>query len=788
MSGKIYCIEKDAAFKNRIRTYALVNDGFEDLSEFLRKASKIFKKKTQKILRKLHVIKVNTCLEVQFIRKVSSQENKTSISSESESESDNASDSQQSESNAVQTEEMTYYFQTKNETINASTSLRKWFKRNISEPLNEKVSEFVCHGSGWSIKEVIELCVNNNKYVCFSGSSYLPLPSDISNKKAIINVRNDDEKCFVWSILAALHNKDVKKNPQVASKYKKYLNKLNLKDLTYPVTLNQIKTFEKNNPWISVNVYMYELVKNEAKRKKEHVIVPVRLTKEVKTNHIHLLLLFDDSAQPTANKNISELLNSTNQSKTHYCWVKDLSKLINTNVSRSKRKLHVCDRCLHFFYTNDKLKNHIVHCKEMNECKITLPTEEEKFVRFKNFDRQLECPFIIYADMEALLAPVNDSLENCPKGAYQKHIAHSIGYYFSSRSDSLKSYYRSYTDLDCADWFSKELTKIASKVWKVLLDVKPMTPLTREQKRAHKSAQKCHICKKDFTEEEPKIYDHSHISGAYRGAAHTSCNLNYKESRHVPVVFHNLQYDLHFLIEKLAEDSSENIEIIPMNKEKYIAFSKKYNKSELSENGDDGYFDKKANLKFRFIDSFRFMAEPLQKLASYLTKSEFSISKSVWNDLSEEQFELITKKGVYPYDYMNSMKKLKKTKLPSIEKFYNQLTDSNITEQEYQFAQNVWKEFNVKNMQQYTNIYLKADVLILADIFENFRSQCLQIYGLDPAHYVTTPSYSWDAMLKQTRVQLELITDIDQQLFIERGNNIFFSCDLLIFVQLYFVH
>lgn len=770
MFGRIYYIEKETAFKNRIRTYALINDGFEDLIDFLRHAFKKFKNKTKKIVRKLYVIKVNACLEVKFIRKIGSKNNEKTFS---DSDSENDYDSQQSKPNDVNTEEISYFFQTKNATINASTSLKKWYKRYISEPLNDKISEFVSNGSGWSLSEVIELCVNNNKYVHFSGSSFLPLPNDISSRKAVINVHNEDEKCFVWSVLAALHNKDVKKNRQIASKYIKYSSELNLKDISYPVTLNQIKTFERNNPTISINVYICESVQNEMNDEKQNIIVPVRLTNDVRENHIHLLLLFENenSAQKTQKKNITELLDD-NPVKTHFCWIKDLSKLINKNVSRSKRKLYVCDRCLHFFYTHVKLENHVECCKKLNFSKITLPSEDEKYVYFKNHNRQLEVPFIIYADIEALLAPVVDKTGNIPKGAYQKHTAHSIGYYFFSRSGSLPSYYRSYTGLNCAEWFCTELRKIAGKVWKNLLDIKPMSSLTREQKRQHKRADKCHICKQKFNEEEPKVYDHSHLTGLYRGAAHTSCNLNYKESRYVPVVFHNLQYDLHFLIEKLAEDSSENIEIIPMNKEKYISFSKKYHKNEIFQNGNYSMnLDNKDNLKFRLIDSYRFMSESLQKLASYLKKNQFAISKSVWQ-LNDEKFELITRKGVYPYDYITSMEKLNERQLPPIDKFYNQLTDSHITQKEYKFAKTVWKKFKLKSLQEYTDIYLKADVLLLADIFENFRSQCMQIYGLDPAHYMTTPGYSWDAMLKQTGVTIELITDIDQQLFIERGTDL----------------
>lgn len=141
----------------------------------------------------------------------------------------------------------------------------------------------------------------------------------------------------------------------------------------------------------------------------------------------------------------------------------------------------------------------------------------------------------------------------------------------------------------------------------------------------------------------------------------------------------------------------------------------------------------------------------------------------MWYNLSKSEFELIIRKGVYPYDYISSIDVLKQRSLPSKSEFYNKLNDSNITDEEYEFAKSIWNTFKVKTLKEYTHIYLKADVMLLADIFEKFRSQCLQIYELDPAHYYTTPGYSWDAMLKQTGAEIELITDIDQLMFIERG-------------------
>ncbi|KAG1651860.1 hypothetical protein GQR58_026696 [Nymphon striatum] len=130
---------------------------------------------------------------------------------------------------------------------------------------------------------------------------------------------------------------------------------------------------------------------------------------------------------------------------------------------------------------------------------------------------------------------------------------------------------------------------------------------------------------------------------------------------------------------------------------------------------------------------------------------------------------VLLRKGVYPYDYMDSLAKLDETSLPPKNAFYSKLNDSNISDDDYKHAQSVWNIFKMKSMRDYHDIYLKTDVLHLADVFENFRDVCLQNYILDPAWYYTAPGLAWDAALKITGVELELLSDPDMLLFIEKG-------------------
>ncbi|XP_050454177.1 uncharacterized protein LOC126852925 [Cataglyphis hispanica] len=169
------------------------------------------------------------------------------------------------------------------------------------------------------------------------------------------------------------------------------------------------------------------------------------------------------------------------------------------------------------------------------------------------------------------------------------------------------------------------------------------------------------------------------------------------------------------------------------------------------------------------MDSFKFVSASLEKLASYLDKSELKIARSEFSNLDDADFELLTRKGVFPYEYVDDIDKLRETRLPPREAFRSSLTGDIVSGSDYERAIKVWERFRVRTLGEYSDLYLKTDVLLLADIFENFRDACMKSYGLDPAHYYTLPGYTWDAMLKYTGVRFELLTDIDMVMFVERG-------------------
>lgn len=280
-----------------------------------------------------------------------------------------------------------------------------------------------------------------------------------------------------------------------------------------------------------------------------------------------------------------------------------------------------------------------------------------------------------------------------------------------------------------------------------------MRKLTDQEVVEFKQTTICHICEKNLGNDQPIVMDHDHFTSEPRGFCHQNCNLNYKTSFVIPVIFHNLSgYDAHFIIMKIATAVKGALTLLAINDEKYISFTKSVGHN---------------NIKFKFIDSYRFMSASLDELVSNL--SEYKILYKNCFDGDSEKFKLLTRKGVSPYDYINCIEKLNETSLPPIEAFYNKLNGTNISQADYQHAEKIWQSFNIKSLKEYNMLYMRTDILLLADVFEAFRKNCMKHYKLDLCHSYTLPGYAWKVMLKITGVTLELLTDPDMLLMFEKG-------------------
>ncbi|XP_072380708.1 uncharacterized protein [Diabrotica undecimpunctata] len=256
--------------------------------------------------------------------------------------------------------------------------------------------------SGAALSKVISLEVNINKVEIGNGSSFIDLPIEIQKKRACINVHNFDQACFYWSIVSALY--PVNKHAGRVSKYPHYSTVLQTDKLESPMPLNQISKFEKLNA-ISVNVFVLEL--NVVKDKQFYEVIPARLTPQKMKKHVNLLLVQDKYFPKLNDYDVLPEDDDQTEIRLHYCWIKDLGKLVKSQLNKDTRKKYICDRCLNYFSSESKLAEHEEMCSDVNKCRMTVPKYDH--VAFRNFTYKQTTPFIVYADFECQLHNFTDS-------------------------------------------------------------------------------------------------------------------------------------------------------------------------------------------------------------------------------------------------------------------------------------------------------------------------------------------------------------------------------------------
>ena len=185
--------------------------------------------------------------------------------------------------------------------------------------------------------------------------------------------------------------------------------------------------------------------------------------------------------------------------------------------------------------------------------------------------------------------------------------------------------------------------------------------------------------------------------------------------------------------------------VIAKNKEDYVTFSIKV---AVDKYVDKNGVEKHKEIELRFIDSFKFMSSNLDSLTNNLVRGGQELFG--FEEYTPAQCELLIKKGIYPYEYMSEWEKFKETKLPPREAFYSKLNMAGVKDEDYEHARKVWEKFEIKNLGEYHDLYLKTDVILLQNVFEAFREVCLKDYGLDPAHFYTASGLAWKACLKKT--------------------------------------
>lgn len=623
----------------------------------------------------------------------------------------------------------TIYLVTEMTEMHMSDCINLWYRLNVKDVLIAKFDKFQEGSSGKALAHIKHLVVNVCQFDPLNtGSRYVRVPKSIVKKGALININNDDDYCFLWCVAAALfpvknNHKNECRSYQVA--FDALKTSLKVTDDMFPMDIASIPKFEADNPELSFTVFGLE---------GDVVVGPLHVAKERKKHHIQLLYVSDENND-------------------HYCLITSLSRLAGSQLSKHQHKKHICERCLQYFASESKLESHLRDCSSKPAVKLNLPKPEDAKLKFTNVHKQDPVPFVVYADIETLTTPMQ-RCEPDPARSYtdriQKHEPFAVAFNVVCTYDPSLSYFKSCRRTDCIPWLLQELESLAQEVRSLIEHPKPMV-MTDDDVYRHESCNTCHICKQEITSSQNKVCDHNHFTGAYRGPAHESCNVNFRVVKFIPIFFHNLSgFDSHFIIRELAHQKYDRYNIIAQNHERFISFSL--------------WVD---DMRLQFLDSYKFMASSLDALVKGLPSQELKHTRHHFPQ--ESHFNLCVRKGVFPYDYVNNWRVLEDQQLPSKDAFYSILNDASVTDSDYEHACKVWREFGIQTLGEYADLYLKIDTLLLTDVFEKFRSVCLSIYGLDPCHYYTSPGLSWDAMLKMTGIELDLLTDVDMLLLFERG-------------------
>ncbi|XP_018374523.1 PREDICTED: uncharacterized protein LOC108768554 [Trachymyrmex cornetzi] len=312
---------------------------------------------------------------------------------------------------------------------------------------------------------------------------HFEVPREIMLKKAVVSVKSMDNACFAWSVVAVLY--PAERNADREYSYPHYTTVLNLTNIDFPMTLKNISKFERLNA-VSINVYGIE----------NKQILPLRLTGDKKEKHVNLLYLQD----------------SRNNGIGHFAWIKNLSRLVRSQLTRMEHKKYFCGRCLQYFGSNEKLQTHEVDCQKLNDCAICLPSKNDRWLEFSKHCNQERVPFVVYVDLECVLRKMEHDKENASSYEYQRHEVFSIGYYVRCSYNSLSSYHFC-RDENCIAWFARQLNDLAHRVKDIISANVPVEALSKQQWEAYRSATRCHICEKPFAPDNTRVRDHCHLTG-----------------------------------------------------------------------------------------------------------------------------------------------------------------------------------------------------------------------------------------------------------------------------------
>lgn len=639
--------------------------------------------------------------------------------------------------------------------------------------INGIFEDFVHNGSGWVLTDCIAFSVEVGQCKPLAGSAGGCGSHVVNYKRGRILIERDassssggdghggdgDEddmhRCFYRAIRQYFAADKNKMSDEI------------VENVAVPVAVKDIHKFESANGHLDIAVNVLFLDEDGS-------LFPTHVSKNINASHQVTLLLFFtkpprsppplDEKSSTATTTTPPASAASALPEMHYALVQDLSRLISTRTKSSSghsysQRNHVCFNCLCTFVRRTALQAHVAWCHKEKSQNYVLP-DPGSVVKYENAIKEIKIGYVFFFDFETLQvtpekACACKNLDKCHHKTKNvtEHVAFAYALVMVDRDGNVVEDI-SYVGADAAAHFLQTVLGLEKKYMKMLKDVAPLE-MTEEEKQSHRLATRCHICKQPL--EDDIVRDHDHISGKYMGAAHNRCNFLRRECKKLVGFAHNFSgYDSHIVMKAVADYQKHGkgltyIDAIPLNTEKFKML--KLNRCVL-------------------LDSLAFLNASLDQLVETLKVSNHNFPiMHQWStriDGGEEKMRLLRSKGVYPYEYVTDMEVVTNTTaLPPREAFHSRLSGRHITPEEYAFAKKVWREFDCRSLRDYTDLYCKADTYQLAEAVMELRESIFSEFNIDLCHYLSLPMMTKDIMLKYTRVEIEMMSDIDMIQFVK---------------------
>ena len=593
---------------------------------------------------------------------------------------------------------------------------------DIMTDLENEIENRDMEGSGWNIQGINHLKIYFHKTNVINGSTYIKFPL---RTNAILNTQNADTYCFLWSILANIHPINDKNHPYRVSKYIRYRDELNINniDFTNGMKIDDIPRFERLNNQLAINVFEYTTDEDN-----DYKLAPLYITEHNENKRIIDLIFY---------KNL-------------YILLKKLHVFIGKHDNN-----YNCRNCLSSYSVQSELLTHKSLCGNKNKF-VCIPSKE-CHVKWNKYYQKEPIYSIIIADFEARNEPIikqdniiTKTIDIC------KQIPSCNGFYVINKINNLPiemGYYKSTFGKNNVKWFLNKINIIEFQMSEFFeQNLKPK--ITNKSDKLFLKANICWLCDIKFVNIKEKVKHYCRLTGNYFETAHQAC-IDYvnKVNQHkfIPLLYHNFsKYDNHMFFNDLTNSKPNkiNLSVTPRTNEEYMSVNYGC---------------------VNFLDSMRFQQDSLQKLTKSLKDDDYNHIKKHFPN----HWMLLKNKLAYPYEFYKTLEDyetpIDELLKAGIEAYFSKTKNKLPDREEIDRTNEIIKIINIKNGRQLTELYNKADVILLADIFGKFIKVSVSEFGIRPLYHILLPGTTWSNGIKYTKAELELNKNVDLFQMFESG-------------------